>query len=236
MLNKLRFYLSIGFIDKIYLLRDVKYIEKKYNISGELIDIGCGIKPYKKIFKKCNYKGIDFSNFSINKDFFGEKPDFYFDEQYLKDLKLPFKDEVFQNSAAFQVLEHHRNPQLFIKELCRITKKGGYVLLTFPFMYGLHERPNDFFRFTEYGMKEILSTCDVEIVEILRQGSLFSTIASLFNQYLDVFACKNKITYILSIFIYLPFLIIQYCALVLDMIFKSKTIFSNYLFLIKKLS
>jgi len=44
--------------------------------------------------------------------------------------KMPFKDEMFDVITSVQVIEHLYNTDMFIKELYRICKKGGYVLLS----------------------------------------------------------------------------------------------------------
>jgi len=235
MLNKYRFYTSPYFLNKFYLVRDIKYINKKYNFSGSLLDIGCGSKPYTDLFNKIKeYKGIDFKDYLVNKDFWARKPDYFFSNGYSKTLTLPFKNESFDNVVSFQVLEHHPNPQKLISEMFRIVKKKGYILLTVPFLGGIHEEPHDYQRFTKYGLIELFKPYKCKILEIKEQGALFSTISMLLNEYLNNFAAKNKLFYFISVLIYLPFLLLSYVSLLLDKIFKSDKIFFNYLILVKK--
>jgi SAM-dependent methyltransferase len=232
---RVRFYISSFFLSKFYLLKDIKKVLNKYDFSGSLLDVGCGEKPYKNLFKNTSeYKGVDFKNYSINKDFRVEKPDYYFDDDYLRTLKLPFQDNSFDHCVSFQVLEHHINPQKMISEIFRITKPGGFILITVPFLGGIHEEPYDYQRFTKYGLIELFKKYKCEILEIKNQGSLFSTISLLLNEYLNDFASRSKFTYFLSVLIYLPFILFQYISLVLDKIFKSNNIFFNYLVLIRK--
>jgi SAM-dependent methyltransferase len=235
MMMKFRFYISPYFLNKFYLLRDIQFINKKYNLGDSLLDVGCGSKPYRNLFKNVTeYAGIDFKEYSINKDFSTKKPDYFFTDDYTKLSLLPFEDQSFNSAAAFQVLEHHPNPQKFISEMLRIVKSGGFVLLTVPFLGGIHEEPHDYQRFTKYGLIELFKPYKCEIIEIKEQGGIFSTISMLLNEFLNDFASKNKTTFILSAIIYLPFLVNQYLCLLLDKIFKSNKIFMNYLILIKK--
>lgn len=234
-MQNLRFYLSPYFIAKYYILKDTKSTLGSYSFRGSLLDIGCGEKPYKSLFKSIDeYIGIDFANYSINKDFKGEAPEHYFTDDYLNTLILPYKNESFDNVVAFQVLEHHKNPTKMISEVVRIVKPGGYILITLPFLGGLHEEPHDYHRFTRYGLIELFSRSNCEIVKIKEQGSIFSTVSMLFNESLNSFASHSKITYVVSVVIYLPFLIFQYLSLFLDRMFPSKKIFFNYLILAKK--
>lgn len=232
---KIRFFLSPFFLAKYYLLKDITNTLTRYKFAGNILDVGCGEKPYKSLFSEAaSYKGIDFKNYSKNKDFTGEKPDYYFDDSYINELKLPFKNDSIDHVVSFQVLEHHRNPQKMIGEMSRITKPNGYILLTVPFLGGLHEVPNDYQRLTEYGLRELFQKYDCKLLEIKKQGSIFSTVSMLFDEYLSTFAAKDKIFYLISISIYPPFLVFQYISLFLDLIFNSEKIFFNYLVLAKK--
>lgn len=54
------------------------------------------------------------------------------------------------------VLEHVDDYQAGLREMTRILKPGGVLLLGLPFGYPLHGAPNDFWRFTEYGIRYLL--------------------------------------------------------------------------------
>lgn len=46
--------------------------------------------------------------------------------------QLPFADETFEVVISSECIEHTLHPQLAIKEMCRVCKKGGHVCLTTP--------------------------------------------------------------------------------------------------------
>ena len=140
-MKNLKLYFSPFFILRYSITKDLKYIINKYKIENSILDVGCGSKPYQFLFKKHTlYKGIDFKEYSKNTDFTKiHTPDYYFDDAYVDSLKLPFSDEYFHNSCSFQVLEHHKNPQVMINEMFRVTKNGGYIILAFPFLELIHE-------------------------------------------------------------------------------------------------
>ena len=233
MIKNLHLYISLFFLSRYYITKDIIYILKKYHLKGSIIDIGCGSKPYEPIFKKYSnitqYNGIDFPSYSINKDFTSSKPDYTFTKEYTASLQLPFPNKKFSNSVAFQVLEHHPQAEKLSKEMVRITKKKGKIIITAPFIWALHELPHDYFRFTEYGLRELFEKNNCKIIKITKQGSLFSVISMLLNEELNNFASKGKLYYVISIIIYAPFLLYQYCCLILDQLYKSKYVHLNYL-------
>jgi len=233
-LKKIRFYISPYFLIRYYLRRDIKYFAKKYKFEGKVLDLGCGQKPHEHLFGNSEYIGIDFKDYSKNKDIPDKKPDYYFNEKYSKDLTLPFESESFDHAVSFQVLEHHPEPEIMIRELARIVKKDGLIMLSCPFIYALHEEPNDYQRLTEYKLRELFENNNCQIIRLKKQGSLFSTISMLINEQLNAFAAGSKFHYFLAVAVYFPFLLFQYLSLFLDKFVKSDKIFINYLILVKK--
>ena len=68
-------------------------------------------------------------------------------------LKLPFRANSFDTVLLIQVLEHIPKPKKMLEEIYRVLKKGGYLVLTCPLTWNLHEEPYDYFRYTCYGLK-----------------------------------------------------------------------------------
>lgn len=234
MFKKFRFYFSPFFLIRYYLRRDTRHFVKKYEIKGRILDLGCGQKPFRNIFRNSEYVGIDFENFSQNKDSSGGKPDFYFGREYENNMKLPFGDGSFNHCVSFQVLEHHPEPEIMAGEMARIVKKDGFILVSCPFIYALHEEPDDYQRLTHYKLKYIFEKNGCTMVEVKKQGTLFSAISMLVSEQANRFAAKNMLNYFISFFL-LPFLLLlQYFSILMDFFVKPKTVFLNYLILAKK--
>jgi SAM-dependent methyltransferase len=65
-------------------------------------------------------------------------------------------------------MEHLKEPSLFLSECYRILKTGGWLFITLPFMWQVHEAPYDFFRYTRFGLGYLLEKngfVDIEIQE-----------------------------------------------------------------------
>ena len=234
-LANFRYLISPFFIGKYYLQRDIVTAIGTYKFEGTVFDLGCGQKPYQALFTySSKYVGIDFGEYSTNKDFGQNKPDYLFSSHYRDDSLLDIENESFDNAVAFQVLEHHPEPQIMIKEMVRITKKGGLLMVTVPFLGGLHEEPFDFQRFTKYQLSRLFQAQGCEMLCIKEQGALFSTILMLLSEHLNWFAAKNKFFYYASFIGYVPLLFCMYGAIIVDRFIPSDKIFINYLVVAKK--
>lgn len=235
---KILSFLSPFFLARHYLVGDIRATIAEGVFKGTVIDIGCGSKPYAKYFtengKVKRYYGIDFCAFSPNKDFPQVRPDYFFDKEYLRSFKLPFKEGQFDNAVSFQVLEHHQKPWKMISEMVRIVEKRGYLMVSFPFIWSLHEVPHDYYRFTEHSVKNWFIENDCKVVKIYKEGSIFSTFSMLLNEEINTFASKSKKNYFVTLAIYPLLLVFQYISYFLDKICVSHITFFNYLILAKK--
>lgn len=225
-------YLSPHFLPKFYLCNAIRKITQTYDFTGSVLDIGCGEKPYINMFSKTTkYIGIDFKSYSKNKEYAYGKPNMYFTSKYSINHRLPFDSHTFDHIVSFQVLEHHPEPEKLIQESRRVIKPGGYLLLSFPFIWSLHEIPHDYCRFSEYYIMRVLKKYKFTIKSIARQGSLFSTLSALINDFLIHHMKKNKMMYFLGVLCYFPLLIFSYFCIILDKIATSDVIFLNYVVL-----
>jgi len=128
-------------------------------IKGRILDIGSGPNGgrYKNFFSENDYVTLD-----INPDY---SPDIIGSA-----LKIPEPDSSFDGVVCFQVLDDLKNPAQAIKEMKRILKPGGYGILSVPQSSELHDEPNDYWRFTKYGIISLLSEAELEVIKILPRG------------------------------------------------------------------
>lgn len=81
-----------------------------------------------------------------------------------------------------EVLEHLHSPRIALDNIFAALKPEGKLVLSTPFCLPIHDRPNDYFRFTRYGLALILSKfSDVSIKE---RNSYFETIDVLWMRLL----------------------------------------------------
>jgi len=94
--------------------------------------------------------------------------------------ELPFNDNEFDNVLLMVVIEHLEEPQKAILEIKRVLKPGGKILVSVPFMFPMHDTPNDFWRFTKYGLMYLFK--DWEIVEVSAETSFNETFAVILQR------------------------------------------------------
>lgn len=71
---------------------------------------------------------------------------------------LPFKDNCFDGALSLAVLEHVDDPFLCAKELIRVVKPGGRILVIVPFLQAEHGYPSHFFNCTRFGLRKLFSS------------------------------------------------------------------------------
>ena len=81
---------------------------------------------------------------------------------------LPFADETFEFVFAMNAFEHYHSPETVAKEIERILRPGGQVLIRTAFLQPLHEPPWHFYNCTRYGLEKWFSafkTLDLHVSE-----------------------------------------------------------------------
>ncbi|PWG74541.1 SAM-dependent methyltransferase, partial [Enterococcus hirae] len=66
---------------------------------------------------------------------------------------------AFDTVLCTQVLEHVRDPKKALQELPRVLRPGGVLILSAPHLSMVHDAPHDYFRYTGFGLAELLDNC-----------------------------------------------------------------------------
>jgi SAM-dependent methyltransferase len=135
-------------------------------LSGRLLDVGCGRKPYASILHCDEHIGVDVENSP-------HRP-----EQMVTiydGLTIPFSDCEFDSILCTEVLEHCKDPQRIVREMWRVLRPGGYALITAPMVIHHHEEPWDYQRFTRYGMEWMAMQAKFHVAWIKSRGGIYTT-------------------------------------------------------------
>lgn len=147
-------------------------------ITGLILDVGCGSKPYEKLFKKSNgYIGLDMA--ATGHKHQTSKVDVYYDG-----VNFPFPDNHFDSLVCFEVLELVFDPDTFLNEVNRVLKPGGSALFTVPFMWDESEPPYDYARYTSFGLKHLFEKHNFVVTKSKKYVNDLRLLSLLTNVYI----------------------------------------------------
>lgn len=150
-------------------------------VSGDLLDVGCGDKPYEPVFsgRVSSYTGIECSaSYSGSFNEASGKADLTYDGAH-----LPFPDGSFDTVLCTQVLEHVESPSELLAEMARVLRPGGRLIATVPFCYRIHDR-RDYWRFTAGGLEVLVTDAGLAVETIEARGTFWEAIGQAINWYL----------------------------------------------------
>jgi SAM-dependent methyltransferase len=137
--------------------------------AGSLIlDVGAGSCPYRRLFSHCEYRAQDFSELQPSQLRHGG----YGSIDYVCDAAaIPVEDRTFDAILCTEMLEHVPDPLAVVRELSRILKPGGRLLLTAPLGSGIHQEPHHYYGgYTPYWYYHFLSKLDFERIDVRANG------------------------------------------------------------------
>lgn len=183
--NLLSFFINPFFFIRLRLFQKIQKLAPA--LQGKLLDFGCGRKPYRNLFINVSeYIGLDMQQ--TGHDHSLSEIDVFYDGK-----KIPFENETFDAIFSAEVFEHIFNLDEMLDELHRVLKKDGKMLISIPFMWGEHEQPHDYARYTSFAIKYILEQKGFRIIASEKTGTASEAILQLYTAYLHSFFPKNKI-------------------------------------------
>ena len=140
--------------------------DKKYQ---RVLDLGAGSLAFKQLVNEYvqEYVALDIQKDS-SIDLVGNG------------ANLPIKGSIFDLVICSAVLEHAQRPDRIIKEIYRVLEPSGEAILTVPHIHYIHGEPYDYWRFTKYGIKNLLdiSGFNHSKLEISEVGSFINMMVS----------------------------------------------------------
>ncbi len=119
-----------------------------------VLDAGAGDCRHVRFFERCRYESADFAK--VDKA--------YGELTYVCDLRsIPVADCRYGCVVCTQVLAHLPDPLSALVEMRRVLAPGGKLWLTAPLFFQENEQPYDHFRFTQFGLRKLLSDAGFRI-------------------------------------------------------------------------
>lgn len=148
--------------------------------AGTLVDLGCGRRPYEQVLssKVDRYFGVD-----LNRDRYPDGTIDVVSDLDALGVGTGKADTVLSNQA----LEHVPEPSQVISEVSRVLKPGGVAIITAPHIWGIHEEPHDYFRFTPFGLRHLAEKSGLQVERVEPMGGYWVTAAARFCYYIKRF-------------------------------------------------
>jgi SAM-dependent methyltransferase len=141
-------------------------------VKGAVLDVGCGARPYEKTFfaGASNYVGMDYLSDRSRPDVISSA------------LQIPFRDESFDTVVSTEVLEHVPDPLRALREMRRVLKRGGFLVLSTPMYWPRHESPYDFFRYPYDGVLYLVKESGFELTKLYSRGRSYALLGQVLQQ------------------------------------------------------
>lgn len=206
------------------------------DMSGSWLDIGAGDQPYKKFFANAGeYLTTNTKRHYSVKDIEKLSPVTTF---WIEDGKaLPVADHSLDGVACFQVLSVIDKPEEFFKEISRVVKPGGKLILTTDLLYPVWSG-EDRFRHTAFNLRDLSEKNGFRGAVTESFGEYGAMNYALFMRYLRLFPelwkRKKLIAKIFSIIPYILVLIllpfISLAGIAIFLLEKNSTTYTDFTF------
>ena len=111
-----------NFLTQRSIYQSVRHFSDK--INGIILDVGCGTKPYQELFLAKEYIGLEIRSERES------LADVYYDGKI-----FPFADDTFDSVVAFQSIYQFDDIDNAFKEISRVLKPDGNMLILVPFIW-----------------------------------------------------------------------------------------------------
>lgn len=137
--------------------------------GSRVLDVGAGVGQYRHFFSHCDYRAHDFG---LEPATAGQ----YTALDYQSDITaIPVSDGSFDAVLCTEVLEHVPEPIAAVREMARILRPEGRLMISAPLGSHLHQEPYHFYGgYTPYWYERFLPAAGCEVQSIEANGGFFS--------------------------------------------------------------
>jgi len=106
--------------------------------------------------------------------------------------ELSIDDDIADYILVPNLVHHIADQNKLFQEISRLTKPGGKVFIFEPLIRELHQIPDDYLRYTPFGMINLLKQVGLNVDNYELEGGPFSVIAYCWEQALQYFPDEKR--------------------------------------------
>jgi SAM-dependent methyltransferase len=160
--------------------------------GGRLLDAGAGERPFKVCCEHLTYVSQDFGQYDGKGDGTGVQEGSWNNEglDLVCDIvSMPVEKDSFDIVLCTEVLEHVPHPVDAIREMVRVLKPGGKLIITAPFTSITHFAPYHYATgFSKYFYEYWMEQFHCSVVELTYNGNYFESVAQEVRNSFDMAA------------------------------------------------
>jgi SAM-dependent methyltransferase len=136
------------------------------HVKGIVVDLGCGDKRFEALFAPHSSCYIGLDKVALGADVVADI------------VNLPLVTGSIDTVICFSVLDDIAETTLFLDEVYRVLRPGGVLLLSVNQTWRTHDPPNDYYRWTKFGLKYVLEKSHFTVSEINPVGGLWAFVST----------------------------------------------------------
>ena len=141
-------------------------------ITGTVVDLGCGDSPYRRYFKSAD-RYLRMDRYPLD------------DEVIIADATdIPVEDESVQALLLGRMLGDLPDLVAAFTEFARVLVPGGKILIYESMTYPQHDLPHDYWRVMPNGLRWVATQAGLEVELIRNLGGYFTQLGMHWNQFL----------------------------------------------------
>ncbi len=159
------------FVPRTAILRALR--AKLGEFRGTILDIGCGNMPYKSLVLQSPSRAQRYIGLDLKSDIYNNH-DLIWDGH-----AMPLAESSVDCALATEVFEHCQNPDEVMRETIRVLKPNGVLFFTVPFLWPLHDVPQDEYRYTPFALERHLRDSGFREIELKPLGGWDASLAQM---------------------------------------------------------